>query len=149
MNHPVDQGFRDELLTHFNERYEDSHLHTLTQRWQHAAIAWYQFLVLAPIVLFPLAIFASREYLFEWIYMEFGVLLIYGAGHRLECGTVRTTPHGRRLASDSDARGDDVKPQKRELSSSLKSSLTPQHRKTSWRRRERRYCATTYKQFRS
>jgi hypothetical protein len=96
LNHPVDQAFRDELLTHFNVQYDGSHLHTLTQRWHHAAIAWYQFLVLAPIVLFLLAILASREYIFEWIYMGFGVCLFTGQTIVLSAG-----PCARHLTADA------------------------------------------------
>jgi hypothetical protein len=96
LNHPVDQPFRDALLTHFNERYDGSHLHTLTQRWHHAAIVWYQFLIVAPIVLFLLAILASREYLFEWIYMGFGVCIFTGQVIVLSAG-----PCARHLTADA------------------------------------------------
>ena len=75
LHHSVPQEFRDEVLTQFHERYDGSHLDTLTQRWHLAATAWYQFLVLAPAILSLLMIFAGREYLAEWIYLGLAVWL--------------------------------------------------------------------------
>ncbi len=96
LNHPIDQAFTDEVLTHFNQRYDGSHLHTLTQRWHHAATAWYQFLAVAPIVLLLLAILANREYLFEWIYMGLGVWLFTAQAIVLSAG-----PCARHLTADA------------------------------------------------
>jgi hypothetical protein len=96
LNNPPDQAFKDELLTHFNERYEESRLRTLTQRWHHAATPWYQFLVLAPIVLLVLAILASREFSAEWIYMGFGVCVFTSQAAVLSAG-----PCARHLTADA------------------------------------------------
>ncbi len=68
-HNPGSPEFRQELLTRFGEKYDGVHIGSLIQRYHSVMIPWYRFLIAAPLLFVPLALFADREYLPQWIYL--------------------------------------------------------------------------------
>ncbi|MDQ2840938.1 MAG: hypothetical protein M3Y72_07865 [Acidobacteriota bacterium] len=98
----VDEGFhnsgspefKQELLTKFGERYDGVHIQSLIQRYHNGMVPWYRFLIAAPLVFIPLALFADREYLPQWIYLGI-VALMFAA----QAVVVAPTPTARYLTA--------------------------------------------------
>ncbi|MBV9266105.1 MAG: hypothetical protein JO061_08055 [Acidobacteriaceae bacterium] len=65
--HGIPATFSRELQTDFHQPFQEKDLDTLTERWHVAALPWYQFLVVSPLLFSVLAMFAEQKYLSYWI----------------------------------------------------------------------------------
>jgi len=64
-----EQRWIQELATNFNEQFDGIHIYSLTQKWHAAALPWYKFLMIAPVVVVLLAPFTEKAYWPQWVVM--------------------------------------------------------------------------------
>jgi hypothetical protein len=65
--HGVPASFSQALWTDFHQRFQEKDLDSLTEHWHIAALPWYQFLLVSPLLFTVLAAFTERKYLPHWI----------------------------------------------------------------------------------
>ena len=68
-HHQVSKQFSDEIWKRFHARYQQLNPGSLTQRWHHAAVPWYLFLLFVPLIFTCLAIVAQRLYAPQYIFL--------------------------------------------------------------------------------
>jgi hypothetical protein len=51
----------------FHEPFQEKDLDSLTEHWHIAALPWYQFLLVSPLLFTVLALFTERKYIFHWV----------------------------------------------------------------------------------
>jgi hypothetical protein len=68
-HHQVPKQFSDEIWKYFHARYQQLNPGSLTQRWHHAAVPWYLFLLFVPLIFTCLALMAQRLYAPQWIFL--------------------------------------------------------------------------------
>jgi len=68
-HHQVSKQFSDEIWKRFHARYQQLNPGSLTQRWHHAAVPWYLFLLFVPLIFTCLAIVAQRLYAPQCIFL--------------------------------------------------------------------------------
>ena len=70
--HQVPKQFSDMIWKYFHARYQQLEPGSLTQRWHHAAVPWYLFLLFVPLIFTCLALGAERVYAPQWLF--FGIM---------------------------------------------------------------------------
>lgn len=70
--HEVPKQFSDEIWKYFHVRYQQLEPGSLTQRWHHAAVPWYLFLLFVPLIFTCFAVMSERLYAPQWIF--FGII---------------------------------------------------------------------------
>lgn len=70
-HHPVPKQFSDEIWKYFHARYQQLEPGSLTQRWHHAAVPWYLFLLFVPPIFTCLAFGAQSVYAPQWVFLGF------------------------------------------------------------------------------